>query len=66
MYEIEKRAIIDAALALKEYNLIALSGGNVSLRLDNGHILVTPSGMSYKGMVEDDIIVMTLSAEVVE
>jgi L-ribulose-5-phosphate 4-epimerase len=66
MYEIEKRAIIDAALALKEYNLIALSGGNVSLRLDNGHILVTPSGMSYKGMVEDDIIVMTLSGEVVE
>jgi L-ribulose-5-phosphate 4-epimerase len=66
MYEIEKRAIIDAALALKEYNLIALSGGNVSLRLDNGHILVTPSGMSYKGMVEDDIIVMTLKGIVVE
>jgi L-ribulose-5-phosphate 4-epimerase len=66
MYEIEKRAIIDAALALKEYKLIALSGGNVSLRLDNGHILVTPSGMSYKGMVEDDIIVMTLTGNVVE
>ena len=66
MYEIEKRAIIDAALALKEYNLIALSGGNVSLRLDNGQILVTPSGMSYKGMVEDDIIVMTLTGDVVE
>ncbi len=66
MYEIEKRAIIDAARALREYNLIALSGGNVSLRLDNGHILVTPSGMSYKGMVEDDIIVMTLTGIVVE
>ena len=31
MYEEEKKEIIKAALALKEYKLIALSGGNVSI-----------------------------------
>lgn len=66
MYENEKRAVIDAALVLKEYNLIALSGGNVSLRLDDGNILVTPSGMSYKGMVEDDITVISFEGDVVD
>jgi L-ribulose-5-phosphate 4-epimerase len=66
MYENEKRSIINAALALKEYNLIALSGGNVSIRLNNGNILLTPSGMPYEVMVEDDIIVVTPGGTVVE
>lgn len=66
MFETEKRNIINAALALKEYRLIALSGGNVSLRIDDDHILVTPSGMGYEGMVEDDIIVMDIDGGVVE
>lgn len=66
MYENEKREIINAALSLKEYNLIALSGGNVSIRKENGHILVTPSGMTYEGMVEDDILVMDIESNIFE
>ena len=42
MYSEDKRAIIKAALELKENNLIALSGGNVSVRKDNGDYIVTP------------------------
>jgi L-ribulose-5-phosphate 4-epimerase len=66
MYNSIKRDIIDTALKLKEYNLIALSGGNVSVRTEEGHILITPSGMSYEGMVEDDIIVMDIDGKIVE
>lgn len=66
MYNNIKRDIIDTALKLKEYNLIALSGGNVSVRTEEGHILITPSGMSYEGMVEDDIIVMDIEGKVIE
>ena len=66
MYESEKREIINAGLALKEYNLVALSGGNVSMRLSNGQLLVTPSGMAYDGMVEDDVVVMDIDGNVVE
>jgi len=42
MYEKEKQAVIKTALTIKEYGLVALAGGNVSMRLPNGDILVTP------------------------
>jgi L-ribulose-5-phosphate 4-epimerase len=66
MYEKDKREIIHTALEIKKSGLISLSGGNVSIRKDNGHVLITPSGMSYEKMKEKDIVVMTLDRERVE
>lgn len=66
MYEEDKRAIIHAALELKENGLIALSGGNVSVRKENGDYIVTPSGMYYEGMVEDDLIVFDKDNNIIE
>ena len=66
MYEQEKRDIIHAALELKANDLIALSGGNVSVRKENGDYIVTPSGMYYEGMVEDDLIVFNKDNEIIE
>ena len=45
MYEKERRALIDCALQMKECRLITLCGGNVCMRLNNGHSAVTTSGM---------------------
>ena len=61
MYEKEKQKIIDAALKMDKYQLISLSGGNVSERVSKNHILVTPSGMIYGDMVSSDILVMCFS-----
>lgn len=66
MYEKEKREVIHAALEMKANRLISLSGGNVSMKTETGHVLVTPSGLSYEGMKEDDIIVLTQKGERVE
>ncbi|MBN1299380.1 MAG: class II aldolase/adducin family protein [Actinobacteria bacterium] len=66
MYEKEKEEILHAALALKEYRLIALSGGNVSIRTDKGHVLVTPSGMIYDSMVPSDIVVLDIDGNIIE
>ena len=66
MFNDRKSAVIEAALSMKEYGLIALSGGNVSERMPTGEILVTPSGMGYEGMVEDDILVMDIDANIIE
>ena len=65
MYTEEKQAIIEAGKKLHEYNLISLSGGNVSLRVGD-HFLVTPSGMSYDTMVVDDICVMDSEQTMIE
>ncbi len=66
MYEKEKEQIIHTALALKEYRLIALSGGNVSLRTQQGHVLATPSGMLYETMQPSDIVVLDIEGNTVE
>jgi L-ribulose-5-phosphate 4-epimerase len=66
MYEKEKDEIIHAALALKEYRLIALSGGNVSIRMPNNNILVTPSGMLYETMITSDVVVLDSEGKVIE
>lgn len=66
MYSDDKRAIIMAALELKANDLIALSGGNVSVRKENGDYIVTPSGMYYETMVEDDLIVFDKDDNIIE
>lgn len=66
MYSEDKNAMIHAALELKENRLIALSGGNVSVRKDNGDYIVTPSGMSYENMTEDDLIVFNQDGSIIE
>lgn len=66
MYELEKREIINAGIKLNRYNLIALSGGNLSYRTKNNEVLMTPSGMDYEDLVEDDIVVMDMEGNIIE
>ncbi|MBP5749644.1 MAG: class II aldolase/adducin family protein, partial [Firmicutes bacterium] len=66
MFEDTKKQIIKAGMSLDRYGLIALSGGNVSVRMTSGEILVTPSGMIYEDLVEDDILVMDLQGNIIE
>ena len=66
MYEEDKKAVIQAALEIKEYGLIQLSGGNVSMREPNGDIIVTPSGMPYEPMKPEDILVLDPAGKVIE
>lgn len=66
MFEKEKREVIKAGMTLDRYGLIALSGGNVTVRMPSGEILITPSGMIYEDMVESDVLVMDLQGNVIE
>ncbi|MBI9105275.1 MAG: class II aldolase/adducin family protein [Spirochaetales bacterium] len=65
-FESERKEIIQAALKLDKYGLVALSGGNVSARMENGEILVTPSGMIYEDMIEQDVLVVDLDGNIIE
>ena len=65
MYKKERQQIIDTGISLDRYRLISLSGGNVSMRV-GGHILVTPSGMSYETLGPADVVVMDPRAKVIE
>ena len=66
MYEQQKQEVIKAGITMDRYGLIALSGGNVSVRMENSDILVTPSGMIYADMVPDDVLVVDLDGNIKE
>ena len=66
MYDKEKEEVIKAGIKLDRYGLIALSGGNVSLKVDDNKVLVTPSGMVYEDLEACDIILMDLDGKVIE
>ena len=66
MFSEMKKEIIDAGIMLDRYELVSLTCGNLSVRMPSGEILVTPSGMMYEKMVEDDMIVMDLDGNIIE
>lgn len=66
MYEKEKQEIIDAGIMLDRYGLIALSGGNVSMRVAENRVLVTPSGMFYGTLMPEDILLVDMDGNIQE
>ena len=65
MFEQEKKEMLKACMAMKEYELISLSGGNVAMRIDDNY-LVTPSGMLYEDMTYEDICVVNKEGKLIE
>ena len=66
MFEDEKRELIKAGMKLDRYGLIALGGGNVSMRMPTGEILMSPSGMIYEELEPDDVVVMDIGGNAIE
>jgi len=53
-----RQAIIDVCLRLRDDGYIFGTWGNVSVRLDNGNIMLTPSRVAYEEMRSDDLVVL--------
>jgi len=66
MFEKEKTELIKAGVKLDRYGLIALGGGNVSMRMPTGEILMSPSGMVYEDLVPEDVVVMDIDGGILE
>lgn len=66
VYKELKKEILTACFQMKEYRLISLSGGNISVRAEKNRYLVTPSGMNYEDMKEDDIVLVDGEGNLIE
>lgn len=55
-----RESLLAAALALAERGFLAGVGGNLALRCDDAHFVVTPSATDYYAMTVDDICVLHL------
>lgn len=56
--EKQKQEIVKAGLLLVEKGLVSRSWGNISVRLDEKQMLITPSGRSYDRLGADELVMM--------
>jgi len=66
MFKKEKAELIKAGVKLDRYGLIALGGGNVSVRMPTGEILMSPSGMIYEELEPKDVVVVDIDGNIIE
>lgn len=55
-----RQSIVDVGRLVFQKNWVAASDGNISIRLDDNHILCTPSGVCKGTMRPDDLIICDL------
>jgi L-ribulose-5-phosphate 4-epimerase len=66
MYEKEKQDVLACARKMDRYQLVCLSGGNVSMRMPDGNFLVTPSALIYDDMTPEDVVLVDEHGKLVE
>jgi len=57
--------IVAAAKELLEKGLVEGTSGNISARMENGNIAVTPSSLDYRLMTVEDIVIVNPEGDVV-
>lgn len=53
-----RKEIIDGGLRLVKEGLVARTWGNISIRVDETHMLITPSGRNYEDLTLEDIVLV--------
>lgn len=61
-----KHAVLETAQAMLHSGLVEGTAGNVSARLPDGNIVMTPSSVAYDTMTVDDLVVIDPKGTVVE
>lgn len=57
----KKKLVIEAGLRLLNEGLVARTWGNVSIKADENHMLITPSGRKYEDLTVDDIVLVNIN-----
>ena len=65
-FEIAAHAIVEIGKRLYQKNLLAAADGNISCRLEDGTILITPSGMPKGFITIDDLALISQKGEVIK
>lgn len=60
-----RAAVLAAAKTMYERGIVEGTAGNVSGRVDDGTVVLTPSSLSYQAMQIDDLVQLTLDGEVI-
>ena len=62
-----RRDVIDCAVKMSDYKLVVATFGNVSARdRETGYIALTPSGMDYRQLEPEDIVITDVSGNIID
>ncbi len=61
----ESIQILQACEDVQDANLVFGTWGNLSVLLENGNVLITPSGIPYDELREEDLVICDMNGEVV-
>jgi L-fuculose-phosphate aldolase len=61
-----KQATLDAAKSMITTGLVEGTSGNVSARLPDGNVVMTPSSVAYETMTLEDLVVCSIEGKVLE
>ena len=61
-----RQRVLDTAKLLSKKGLVEGTSGNVSGRLDDGNVCVTPSSVAYETMTLDDLVIVDVDGNKVE
>ncbi|MFN2112958.1 MAG: class II aldolase/adducin family protein [Anaerolineales bacterium] len=61
-----KQEVFQTTMDLVAIDLIRMSSGNISTRLPDGTIAITPSGVLYSQLKPEDIVIMDLESQVLD
>jgi len=53
-----RQEIIEGGLRLVKEGLVARTWGNISIRVNESHMLITPSGRTYEDLTPEDIVLV--------
>lgn len=58
-------AIVECGRIAYERHLLTSNDGNISVRMNDGNILITPSGISKGRMLPDDLLIVDLDGKII-
>lgn len=58
-------AVVECGRICYERHLMTSNDGNISARMENGHILLTPSGLSKGRLNMDDLLIVDLDGNII-
>ncbi len=58
-------AIVECGRIAYERHLMTSNDGNISVRMENGHVLITPSGISKGRLSSDDMLIVDLDGNII-
>ncbi len=61
-----RQSVLDTAKAMVECGLVEGTAGNVSARLPDGRVVLTPSSLDYDSMTLDDLVVTDAEGNILE